>query len=403
MKKVVVVHSVALNGGDQLLFQALEQGLEKHCESKVVLSTTNNIASQAFLRCKCVHNKSVSYWERVHWRVRKLKGTAFESIIDILVNTFDKIFNVEAEQNRELIKDCDYAVLCPGGFIHEYYDYLYEFKSVIELLVKLNKPIFIVGQSLGPFQHRPEDAKWLLDKVSKIILRENGSFGFLKELNCPEILAKTNVTSDIALGFSVALPALSQKHKNTVFINLRPWKDCSSQELVNKGIAIARSALAEGYEVEFISTCQGVDSYVNDAQIHEDVAQALIKEDLSFDSRVLVNQCPYQPDELIKHMASKGKYYVGMRLHMTISSILAGLPVLNFGYEPKNFGVLETVGLGHAYYSVLESVEKIEDCTKHFLKSDYEAQLVNVQQAVNSGRSYFIKTFDSLADEIKTV
>lgn len=90
-----------------------------------------------------------------------------------------------------------------------------------------------------------------------------------------------------------------------------------------------------------------------------------------------------------------------MRLHMTLSAILAGLPVLNFGYEPKNLGVLKTVGLSEFYSSFDRPDAEMIKTVNEFLSTDLEMLQKKVQQANSNGKRLFDQTFTYLAKQLR--
>lgn len=214
--------------------------------------------------------------------------------------------------NTKLIESCDYAILCPGGFIHEYYDYIATLKPIINYLETKSVKTFIISQSVGPFSSEPQDARWLLSKIETILLREENSFNFIEKLGDNSILSKTKVTSDIALGYT---PKNSNKHyiierdSETIFLNFRGWHEWTTESLIEKAKTIVVQCLNNGYKVEFLSTCQSVPSYTDDSVLHYQIVESLLQEDMRLRDSIAINSARYSPSELIKYLSSKCRYY----------------------------------------------------------------------------------------------
>ena len=74
MKKAIAIHTVAANGGDQLLLMALKQGLFDYCNTDIGLTTTNSSINYSFIPTQvCLNQDLISY---NHIRSYKLKTIA---------------------------------------------------------------------------------------------------------------------------------------------------------------------------------------------------------------------------------------------------------------------------------------------------------------------------------------
>jgi len=159
MKKIGIIHSVAINGGDQLLLESLIQGLEKYCKVKVQFVTTNNFLSYPFITKG--HVLLNSYFDaniEMPYKIEKLsKMPIIGKLIKKIFNSFINLQKTRREVNDQ-IKETDFIILMAGGFIHEYYDFYKNLAPIIFQFKKQGKPIFIVGQSIGPFENNPEEA-----------------------------------------------------------------------------------------------------------------------------------------------------------------------------------------------------------------------------------------------------
>ncbi|WP_137166299.1 polysaccharide pyruvyl transferase family protein [Salinimonas lutimaris] len=392
MKKIMVVHSIASNGGDQLLLDALEQGLNKYCNAKVTIATCDNYNHQAFIKAPVILNEFLSPAAQTP---HKLSQYLEKPFIGKLLETMSfGMAQLEAgfREKYRLVKDADAVILMPGGFIHEYYDYS-ELLPVLQSLKALNKNIYIVGQSLGPFEGPGSKARAMLKTISHIWVREKHSVGYLEKLEDAEVMTKSTLTGDVALGFEPG--PLPHPKRQKIFLNFRGWLGIAEDELKQKAVSILKQLLKTQYAIEFISTCQGVATYKDDSKLHDEIVNQANLSDSDL-ARVTVSKPRYQPDDLIKYVAEHGIYFVGMRLHMTISCLLGDVPGINVGYEPKNTGVLDTIGLGHRALDIAEEEQAISDKITMLLETPYSELLKENKDAIVRGKSLFSQTFDSL-------
>jgi len=218
----------------------------------------------------------------------------------------------------------------------------------------------------------------------------------MEQLNEPNLLKKTLVTSDIALGFtSVKRPKTSNNRK--VFVNFRDWFDSDVKE---RALLVIEKIVALGHEVEFISTCQGISSYRDDSKLHDEIIN-LYQQKHGNINYLTANRAKYSSENLISYLSEFGSYYIGMRLHMSISALLAGLPVLNFGYEPKNIGVLSSIGLEQYAADFFGPIEVMESMIEDMLDGDYSEKTKEVHVALTKGRELFERSFLTLNKEME--
>ena len=114
--------------------------------------------------------------------------------------------------------------------------------------------------------------------------------------------------------------------------------------------SISEKVLEKGFDVEFISTCQGVENYVDDSKTALIIQESLIKKNQSFQNRVHVDSKFYTFFELMDLLNSRYTFVVGTRLHMCILSLINGTPAFNISYEIKGKYCYEY--LGYQDYSV---------------------------------------------------
>jgi len=398
MKKAVVIHNVAANGGDQLLLESLLQGLSNYCDTKVSLVTTNNEKSFAFFQCEGTLNRFFDIEQNTYWRLRRHQGNAIGRLTS---KSFDKIkryLSPGLDKALTMVEDCDFAIISPGGFMHDYYNYAHQIYPVVRKMKKLGKPVYIIGQSVGPFDNGLEDAQKVLSLVDKAIIREDYSFSLLNDFNQRfDIDMESHVTSDIALGFDQCHQVDANRADNKkVFINFRGWLGATDEEILEKAARVTELLIARGLSVEFISTCQGMPGYRDDSALHRQILNEVLRRQPDSKGQLYVNPARYKPADLIDYMAQFGSHFIGMRLHVCISAILAGLLVLNLGYEPKNVGVLKTIGLEKQASAISEDINNIEKLVTEFIESDYGSLISDIAAGQQAGQAHFKATFELL-------
>ncbi|MCS3940537.1 polysaccharide pyruvyl transferase WcaK-like protein [Salinibacter ruber] len=391
MKKTVVLHSVAANGGDELLNKVLKRGLKKISNTQVTAYTTNSHLSVPFLDGEVFMDGYLSgqkvYPKRFKRLMRKLDVGRVGLMRLYLENKCNNSKNL-----IEHIKNSDYVILCPGGFIHEYYG-LVGILEMVERVKYENKPVYIVAQSLGPFNNNNHVAKNILEKVDKVILREEISKKNIRELD-KQTYESCKVTTDVAFAYRRLFnyDPKSETHKRRVLLNFRKWNHGKKKaNVVKKGVEISKRLFNKGYNLEFISTCQGVRGYTDDSKISKKIVKKAKKDNPSFNAKVHTQR--YEPEKLLRVMDGAA-FYVGMRLHGAISAILADVPAFNIGYEHKSEGVYRTVGLQEYTIEITAPMDKIIGRLAPFVEEDLSAQRKKFRKALRTAEEKAIETFE---------
>src|SRR5699024_1449353 len=126
---------------------------------------------------------------------------------------------------------------------------------------------------------------------------------------------------------------LQDKGLKKVAISVREWnfdgRDKSTY--YNLITNIVTYFYNEGFEVTFLSTCQGIPSYRDDSIIANEIFNSLPK---NIKERVIVDGQYYNVFELRERLKDYD-YVIGTRLHMCILSWLSSVPAFNISYEEK--------------------------------------------------------------------
>ncbi len=399
MKKAIILHSVAVNGGDQLLYDVAVAGLREFSRTKVIGQTTNNSLSKKFLGRNTFLNQnfvgkranSNNYLDKI---VDRLELFRYDTVRSVLA-----LFDKNIKKANKYIEEADYFILGPGGYIHEEYGFDH-IVQLVERISQTEKPIHLLSQSVGPF-NSPNDkrkAKNIFERCDKIIFREKISEKYAMQVG---VKNKKDVytTTDIAFAKNYFINS-KKSHENRdkkITLNFRKWTHKTKiEKILEIGSSVLEYAVEKGYEVEFISTSQGVEGYYDDSYI----AKKILKESKvhNGNEKVEIQTERFSPKEVIKKI-SNSEAFVGMRLHTSICAILAGVPAFNIGYQHKSPGVYETIGITKYSTTIYEKADEILDEANDFIDGDRKKQVRKFEESLKKGTKEAIKTFKILKNK----
>lgn len=240
-----------------------------------------------------------------------------------------------------VIKNQDLIISAPGGYINSYYGF--KTKLLILSLYKrlLGIKIVMFSQSVGPLNQKDEQVlQKYLPYFSKFLVRDDISYERIYSLvENEETIVKTFDAAFLSqpIGYSGKRP------NKRVAISVRSWTfDNRSQDIYQEVIhGIVEELVDNGFEVVFLSTCQGDQDYVDDSIEALRIYQALSTKLKQF---VTVNANLYTLSEL-KNELKTFDYVIGTRLHMCILAWLSGVPAFNISYEEKGKECYHYLGL----------------------------------------------------------
>jgi colanic acid/amylovoran biosynthesis protein len=402
MKKAFLVHSVAANGGDELLLDTLTRGLRKIVNSKVSATTTNGKVSYEYIKSKCFLDDYICGYR-----------TFENDILDRLSNKvgiknkkyfkggLGRIFPKVKKTRREIEKS-DYVVLMPGGYINDYYG-MEKILEIVKKIREMRKPIYVFGHSVGPFRSKKSknNFRQLFKYCKKIILRERESYEYVKKL-VENSANKVIVSTDIAFAYKKLMgheeTFRQNKGDKKALINFREWPyECSSEKIVSVGCSVSKAVMKKGYKATFISTCQGVEGYRDDSKVSKKIAEKLRTND--FGSSIEVVKERYRPERMIEKMKNYD-VYVGMRLHGAISAMIAGVPAYNIGYEHKSRGIYKYLGISEYTKSITKKEKKIVSSVNEFLNQKESQKMEKFKHAMERGVDEALSAFKILRKEV---
>lgn len=240
-----------------------------------------------------------------------------------------------------IIKKQDLIIAAPGGYINSYYGF--KLKLLVLSLYKrlLGKTIIMYSQSIGPLNRKDEKViKKYLPYFSKFLVRDEASFQRIKPLTEKgESLVKTY---DAAFLMEPKGQVLKSSTKQ-IAISVRSWKfDNRSQDIYQQLIQdMVKELIFHGFEIVFLSTCQGDTEYIDDSIEALRIYQSFPKR---MQESITIDANNYNLDQL-KERLQGFDYVIGTRLHMCILSWLSGVPAFNISYEEKGKECYSYLGL----------------------------------------------------------
>lgn len=270
-----------------------------------------------------------------------------------------KIFlNKEKKQSLSLMESGDAIFMKGGGLLQTYggltstYS-MYFWVYPILLAHKLNKPVYIMPNSFGPFEGPfvKQIAKAALKKCKLVTSRETLSQAMVKEQlgldieNYPDLafeLPKSDLNKDEVFK-KYNLP----KDRKLVAITMRPYRfpGHSNPEKAYRDFKYEMAKFIEwlyeeGYMPVVIEHTLAVNAHENDGACIKDVIQVVPEEKYRF-----ITDKSYDCHDL-KAIYSFCDYIVGTRFHSVIFSLGSEVPGIAISYTGnKSTGIMHDIGL----------------------------------------------------------
>ncbi len=366
-KILLTGNSTCANRGDCAILRGITDSIEQiHPDCQFEISSRFPKGSSYLMGRKIVDDKLYT----LH---RPLKG--IKRAIQIVVQKFlysylyyiikypalRKIFGIPKRYNEAIgyFREFDAIIHVGGSFFIDLYG-LKQFDTII-VSVLIDKPVYLVGHSLGPFKIKKVNkfASILLPKVKHIYLREDESLKHLETLS--------SEFSNVTIGSDTAwvLPGYSPTEifykevrvENSKFVaitirNLKPFDKrlgITQQDFEAMFVQQINVLVEKGYHIVGVSMCTGFDSY----PIDDRIVALSIKGKLAKPQSMTVLMYEYNDLEL-GYILSQCDLLIGTRLHSVILSLRYNTPAIALYYEHKSLGVLRKVGLEKYSFTINE-------------------------------------------------
>lgn len=312
MKRILIVNAVPTNNGDAALVLGLREKLINKGFDVTISTLRYETVRKLYPDVK---------WIKAEYELNK----SLQKILSRIPIIKKKLFEYRIRHNK-VFKDVDVIISAPGGYINSYYgieDRLYCMKLMKELY---NTKLIMYSQSVGPLNDKD---KKILDKY----INEFDLFMARDEVSYKNVEKYKNTIRTNDAAFLLDRIENNKMNPSKVAISVREWgfDGRNKSNYIDLIKSIVYKCIDNGYEVEFISTCQGLENYVDDSKIAKEIKLGLKEQ---YKSKVSVNNKYYSLNDL-RNYISNFKFIVGTRLHMCILATMSGVPAFNISYEVK--------------------------------------------------------------------
>ena len=267
-----------------------------------------------------------------------------------LLTTAQERFDLEQYQTADLI------ISSGGTYLVDNYDLnprIFDF----ELAELMGQPLVLFTQSIGPLD-KPDNRRRLqpiLQRAKVLLLRDAESLAHLQSMGVdnPNVQMSADTVFIMEHGKMRQRAARGGRRsaaRPRAAISVRHWPYFKSMDSAT-GMRRYREALAEltaylvkqrGFDVTYISTCQGIPEYwFNDSDVADEIVD-LLPADVR--AHVSVDAAFRTPEQMIETIESYD-LVVSTRFHMAILSLVAGVPTAAISYEFKTQELYRGLGV----------------------------------------------------------
>lgn len=359
---LINVHS-CFNAGDAALTEVALKQLYEHFPGSQITLVMND--PQSYLGDE---QTVVSFltWVYRHGRRQAMRFLWLILISFVLVLAY-RLFRrvIILPIHKELYKtlqaflDADFVVGAPGGYFFSYGsgNALIVLIYTMALAILSGKPLYLLPQSIGPFNHRRERllARWLLPRARVVMLREEVSLDNLAAYGFP--ISNCHLLPDMAFAFEGDTQISAQEWLRSQGVDPRPNRPMLGVTVVDWEAQYPGFDKQEQYEVAIAATIRHF------AQVYNGVvfffpqswgptpmeddrlpARRVANRVSDLGSSVLVVESPLLPS-LLKAVFGEMDIFIGTRMHSNIFAMSQGVPLIAIGYLHKTLGIARTAGI----------------------------------------------------------
>lgn len=358
--RFALVNSVILNGGDAgIVYGTCDAIHSVQPAAEILVFAHRATAAAKYYPDLDVHPMVLDGWPKSRLPRAMFRKTYAKRRALGLGTTAERRF-------VEDIRGCDAVVYCGGGYLNDSYDMTFV-SDLMRVTLSTGVPHMAYAHSVGPIS-KPETAaqlRQLLNRFAIVTVRDEASRALLQQVGVEsqrvELLADAALAMRAADGHSVsagdaAAMAAIQDFKRSrasplVFISVRSWRFPGQADSAHRThrlheqlIQLVRSLLAQtDWSICFVSTCQGRPEYVYDDSL---IAQRIVDDLGAPTPRVMVSKHGFAPRTFPYLIGNCADVVISMRMHLTIYSLLAGVPFVAIAYEQKSVELCRTLGIG---------------------------------------------------------
>lgn len=264
----------------------------------------------------------------------------------------DKILRT-SKNFYEAIKSSDLVIVSGGDILADYgEEAVKHYFFPIAVALALKKPVYVFAQSISRYKSEEmlRFAKFYLNKVSLITVRERLSFEYLKEIG---IKAPFHLTADPAFTLQPCTETrmkeiLEAEHlpdKDGLIIGVSVsetatrWSD-SSYNAFLEIMAKVCDQLINKYKAKIVFVPHV--TYENNTANDDRLVGRAVKSLVTNKQNTFVIEGDYSCSEL-KAIIGRCTLFIGARTHSTIASTSMLVPTIAIAYSTKAFGIMEDV------------------------------------------------------------
>jgi polysaccharide pyruvyl transferase WcaK-like protein len=349
MTNFIINTTAARNNGDVALIAALGSALERKGH-RVSYATQHAPHMRDVQRLQNTCPEVLGYRRRL-FRRRGLAGIAALACL-LLSRTY---------------RAADVIIGAPGGYLNSNYGFGWR-QSVYLWAHRLGKKTAIYAQSVGPLNAGDRRGLANLARgLDVLMVRDDVS----KEAALAAGFPSQQIQSSVdAIFLSPPNPSRRSAHSNLVAISVREWEyeDRDVASYSEMMVRIAELILARGFEIEFLSTCQGIPGYIDDSALASVIASR-VRDRIGADAAIKVTRAALGQDALTSRIGAC-RLVIGTRLHMCLLALLSGVPAFNISYESKGKECYRYLGLDEFSIDYNAAEELAMDAVSRFLDAE---------------------------------
>ncbi|MGM1003860.1 polysaccharide pyruvyl transferase family protein [Acinetobacter haemolyticus] len=323
MAKFLINNTALRNNGDVALVQSLSNALVRNGHQVMIATSYDNFAQQ-------INVAEGVCPEVAGYKIRYFQHRLLANIAAIFLLLTDKHY-----------RSCDVILGAPGGYINSFYGI--NWKLTIYRWAKVfGKKTAIYSQSVGPLNAQDKSILQASQRyIDLLVVRDVYSYKAAVDTG---FLSENILLTEDAIFLENPVFSTESKSSKIVLFSVRQWtyeaRDLNAY--ITLMCQLVQLVLAKGFRIEFVSTCQGLATYINDAQLAQTIVDNILKENPAAD--VCVDNT-YHTLASLKSKISKSNLVIGTRLHMCLLALTSGIPAFNLSYEVKGQECYKYLGL----------------------------------------------------------
>ncbi len=379
MPRIVVTNAVLSNTGDAAIYESIAATLlETHPDVSIAVFDSDAKATRKLYPAWEIFQQASVSPPRRSGRLRNLLQRVRDIVLSAVLRRRALLSRLLAlpllrqsnfSRSLRALQEADVVISSGGTYLVDHYNFSARVREA-ELVRLFDKPLVLWTQSMGPFES--ERSQRQINAIGAIAhavsFRDARSEAAWRARVHSE--ARTRIAPDSVFALRGRTRTAAAKPSRAL-ISVREWNRGVASAALDRAPyeqamqVAAEMLVARGWNVEALSTCQGVSRYRYD---DSEVARVIFS---GLDVRI--NREFHTPSELLEELNSAG-LVVTTRMHLAILSMLARVPVIAIAYEFKTIELFRALGFG-------DLVVSIEDISPEWLTARIETVMATPDRA----------------------